>query len=163
MQRKPILILACVLIITLACTIDLGNATQPPPVVTQVIILPADTATTAPIQPTAEIPPAASPLPSITPLPTLTSSPVPSATLPGIASATLIKNANCRAGPGQAYEVITSFFSGQVLEITGRNPDLDNTWWQVKIPGTNSKCWISLTTAQASGNFDDIPTIYPPY
>ncbi len=162
MKRKTSIVVAIVLLLTLACGIPVAN--PPPPtsaVVTQIVILPA--ATTAPLQPTAQIPPVTTPLPSLTPSPTFTSSPTPTATIIGIASATLIKNANCRKGPGQSYDVVTSFFAGQVLEIVGRNPDPTNTWWQVKIPGTNSKCWISLTTAQATGNFDAVPTVSPPY
>ena len=78
-------------------------------------------------------------------------------------SARLVKDANCRAGPSTAYDVVTSFSKGQVLQIVGRNPDLKNTWWLVVIPGTNSKCWISLVTAQATGDFDSLPIIHPPY
>jgi len=52
---------------------------------------------------------------------------------------------------------------GQIVDIVGRNPDFSNTWWLVIIPGTNSTCWISLVTAQASGDFDSIPIIFPPY
>jgi len=165
MKNRILLLTALVLLLTLACAIPLSSPPQPPPVVvTQVIVVPADTATTVPIPPS--IPqslPSAMPLPSLTPLPTITSSPTPTATVIGIASATLIKNANCREGPSQAYKVVTSFFTGQVLEIVGRNPDLNNTWWQVKIPNSKSKCWISLTTAKAIGNFDNVPIIYPPY
>jgi len=162
MKNKILLLIALVLLLTIACTIGIDSAPppQPPAVVTQVIVVPADTAIPPAASPSL---PSATPLPSLTPLPTITSSPTPTATLIGIASATLIKNANCREGPSQTYKVVTSFLTGQVLEIVGRNPDLDNTWWQVKIPGTNSKCWISLTIAQATGNFDDLPIIKPPY
>jgi hypothetical protein len=98
-------------------------------------------------------PPTATPHPTVTP----TNTAIPPFIEP------LIKNAMCRAGPGTAYDDITSFYSGQVLEIVGRNPDINNTWWLVVIPNTRSTCWISLVTAQATGNFDDIPFIYPPY
>jgi hypothetical protein len=167
MQRKFVPILAFVLISTLACQIYLVDT--PPPAATQVIVVPANTATNMPIQPTQPIPPPEqslpTPYPTYTPFPTWTSAPPPAtATLPGIASATLIKNAMCRKGPSQAYDAVTSFYTGQVLEIVGRSPDVNNTWWLVIIPGTRSStCWISLVTAQAVGNFDDIPFIYPPY
>jgi uncharacterized protein YgiM (DUF1202 family) len=75
--------------------------------------------------------------------------------------ATFIKDTNCRQGPGTQYDVETSFFNGETVQIVGRNPDFDNTWWYVVIPATGGKCWVSLTTAQASGDFDAIPTVAP--
>ena len=162
--RTIFVVLICALMAS--CTAQPANPPQPPVVITQIVVVPPDTATTttAPNLPATPLPlPSATPLPSLTPLPTLTPTNPASAT-PTVPTATLIKNANCRKGPSQAYEVVTSFLKGQVLEIVGRNDDLSNTWWQVKIPGSKkSKCWISLTTAQATGNMDDIPTIYPPY
>jgi SH3-like domain-containing protein len=99
---------------------------------------------------------------TLTPTQTLsrTATASPTTTLSGPA-ATFIKNANCRQGPSTSYEVVTSFLAGQTVEIVGRNPDFDNTWWYVKIPGSNGKCWVSLTTAQAYGDFDAIPTVKP--
>jgi uncharacterized protein YgiM (DUF1202 family) len=166
MKNINVIVAALVLTLTLACAIPLSSPPQPQPspiVVTQVIVVPADTATTAPILPTdTQSPPSVTPLPSLTPLPTITPT-NPASPTPTVPTATLIKNANCRHGPSQIYEVVTSFLKGQALEIVGRNEDLSNTWWQVKIPNSRSKCWISLTTAQATGNMDDIPIIYPPY
>ena len=168
MKLRNLSVSALAIFVTLACTIQLFNAPAPSPqpvLLTRVVIVPTDT---IPAQPT-DIPaqPTYTPLPTFTPYPTIpppTASNIPPTSPPQFAvSATLIKNANCRAGPSQAYLVVTSFFSGQVLEIVGRNPDFNNTWWQVVIPGTYSTCWISLTTAQASGNFDDLPIVYPPY
>jgi uncharacterized protein YgiM (DUF1202 family) len=169
MKTKTLLLAVTALIVSLACTITLFDTPpSPTPVAsftpvassTQAIILPADTETLPPPPITEPPQPTYTPLPTFTPYPTI---PPPTSAPQFAVSATLIKNANCRQGPSQAYEVVTSFFAGQVLEIVGRNPDFSNTWWQVVIPGTHSTCWISLTTAQATGNFDDLPIIYPPY
>ncbi len=79
----------------------------------------------------------------------------------GPAQATFVQDANCRAGPGTSYEVVASFLQGDTVEIFGRNYDFSNTWWYVRIPNTNDYCWVSLITAQASGDFDAIPTMAP--
>jgi hypothetical protein len=156
---KPRLVLFLLISCLLSSCFLTPNPPPPPAVVTQIVVIPADTATTVPPPP---LLPSVTPLPSLTPLPTFTPTSTVTST-PSAPVATLIKNANCRKGPSQSYNEVTSFFAGQVLEIVGRNEGLDNTWWLVKIPNSRSKCWISLVTAQATGNMDDIPIIYPPY
>jgi len=171
MKSKLFPVLAS-LIVSLACTITLFDTT-PTPIPTPTLtptptatfpLPPGDVPTEPPL-----VPPdgtASGPMPTLTPFPTLP--PPPTAIIPTEApafavTAILVKNANCRQGPSQNYEVVTSFYDGDVLEVVGRNPDFDNTWWMVLIPGTRSTCWISFVTAQVSGNLDDLPVIYPPY
>jgi uncharacterized protein YgiM (DUF1202 family) len=147
------------LLVMLAAMLACGVATsQPsaPVIVTQVVVVPNVVESTQVTL--VETPLPASPAPTETPQATATVS--PTATLSGPV-ATFIKNANCRQGPGTQYETVTSFLAGQTVEIVGRNPDYDNTWWYVKIPDNNGNCWVSLTTAQASGDFDEIPTKKP--
>lgn len=157
MNRKIVVVLSAVLLAALACSIPGVAAPTPTAAVTQIIVVIENTPT-ATVEPT--IPPTQAPtntpLPTLTPPPTFTPTPV-------YPYATFIKNANCRSGPSQTYEVVASFLAGQTVEIVGRNPDYDNTWWQVKIPNSSKKCWVSLTTAQAYGDFDAIPTVSPPY
>lgn len=171
MPRKLIIIVPALLVFTLACQIYLFG--QPPTATPVPTATPTNTPmpTTPPMepmepfQPTEPFPPTEPYLPPPempTPWPSPTFVP-PEPTMPGIAQAAFIKNAMCRKGPSTSYEAVTSFYAGQVVEIVGRNPDFDNTWWLVVIPGTRSTCWVSLVTAQATGNFDDIPIIYPPY
>lgn len=157
MNQKSIIALSILLLAAFACGFPGVSGPTQTPAVTQIIVVIENTTTTV-VEPT--IPP--TPLPTQTPLPTATPAPTNTPT-PGYPYATFIKNANCRSGPSQTYEVVTSFLAGQTVEIVGRNPDYDNTWWQVKIPDSNKKCWVSLTTAQAYGDFDAIPTVSPPY
>lgn len=150
MKRTILLALSALAVGMLACV---SNATQPTQViVTQVIVIP--NATT---QATAGQPMPTAPLPSATGISTATV--IPTSTLSG-PTATFIKNANCRAGPSTTFDAVTSFYKGETVQIVGRNPDFNNTWWYVLIP-SGGKCWVSLTTAQATGPFDDIPTITP--
>ncbi len=171
MNRKILMLSALFLPTSLACAITLFGTPAPPPSpqsVTQIVVIPADTSTLAPPTATTE----QNNLPAAQVLSTFTAAPTASPTSTASPSSTpaftgpvakLIKDANCRKGPATSFDVVTSFLSGQVLQIVGRNPDLNNTWWQVLIPGTNSKCWISFVTAQATGDFDSIPIIHPPY
>jgi hypothetical protein len=161
MNRKAVISLVALLAGTFACGVPAG--TPPTPiVVTQVVVIPN---AGEPAQPPAP-PPTSTPE---IPLPTVTVQPVDTATSTATvtvtatlngSTATFIKDANCRAGPGTKYDVITSYFKGQTVEIIGRNKDFSNTWWQIKIP-TGGKCWVSLTTAQATGDFDSIPIVKP--
>ena len=159
MNRKIIAPMVVLLAGILACAIPPGM-TPTPVVVTQVVVIPNG-------QEQVQASPTL-PLPTVlmatdTFIPTLTAisteTVTPTATLSGPV-ATFIKDANCRAGPGTKYDVVTSFFKGQTVQIVGRNPDFDNTWWHVVIP-SGGKCWVSLTTAQVYGNFDTIPTVTP--
>ena len=165
MNQKIALVLIVLLAGTLACVVPAGIPPTPV-VITQVVVIPN---TEAPVQPSPSIPlPSPSPaiaLPTITQQSITTSTSTATATVTATATlsgpiATFIKNANCRAGPGTGYDVVTSYFSGQTVEIVGRNPDFNNTWWQIKMP-TGGKCWVSFSTAQASGDFDAIPTVKP--
>jgi len=161
MNRKAFISLVTLLAGMLACGVPAGMPPTPV-VITQVVVLPN------------EGEPAQSPVPPPTSTPEIQLSTVTvqsvematgtttvtvTATLSG-PTATFIKDANCRAGPGTKYDVVTSYFKGQTVEIIGRNKDFNNTWWQIKMP-TGGKCWVSLTTAQAAGDFDSIPIVKP--
>ncbi len=133
----------------LACIIPPG-LTPTPVIVTQIVVVPNQQA-----QASATLPGPAVPAATLTPVAATT--PVGTATLSG-PTITFIKNANCRNGPGAKFNVVTSYLKGQTLKIVGRNPDVNNTWWQVEMP-TGGKCWVSLSTGQATGPYDEIPTI----
>jgi hypothetical protein len=83
-----------------------------------------------------------------------TASPTPSAP-----TLVLIQNANCRIGPGQLYEVLTSMLAGDSLPILGR--DEQGTWWLVQLPG-GERCWISAVTGNASGGIETVPIAQAP-
>lgn len=66
----------------------------------------------------------------------------------------LIKNANCRRGPGQVYEPLTSLLAGQTVPIEAQNEE--GTWWLVRIP-SGELCWVSGVTGNAGGNTNALP------
>jgi hypothetical protein len=66
--------------------------------------------------------------------------------------------ANCRKGPGTAYDKTGSFAQGTYVTIVGHNTD--STWWLVL--NGSSNCWISATTGHTTGNLSGIPLVEAP-
>lgn len=66
--------------------------------------------------------------------------------------------ANCRAGPGTVYEVVTTFAAGTYLSLVGRNAD--TTWWYILTGSTN--CWISGSTGHTTGELNNLQVITAP-
>ena len=74
------------------------------------------------------------------------------------ATATIkVESANCRSRPRGGGDIVTILYQGQEVEIVGRNADLSNPWWYVKIPNLSGHCWLWSMTATMTGNVDEIP------
>ncbi|MBN2117750.1 MAG: hypothetical protein JW730_14335 [Anaerolineales bacterium] len=93
------------------------------------------------------LPPASAKTPTTTPTPEK-------------AHVTAIQNANCRYGPGTAYDIADTLFAGQTAPIMGRNEQ--GTWWQIQGPTFGSLCWVSKVTVEVSGAIDVVPVIVAP-
>lgn len=85
----------------------------------------------------------------------------PTAAPPRIATV-VVQSANCRSNPVGNSEKVTLFMRNQELQIVGRNPDLNNPWWYVKIPNSDKYCWLWSMTAETTKPYDDIPIIDNP-
>jgi hypothetical protein len=104
---------------------------------------------------TAATPEAATPTAPI--LQIITDTPSPSA--PVVPMLTFTENANCRKGPGTAYDVATSFVKGKLLPAVGRNEA--GGWWLVQIePG--SACWVADAAVSKSGAVEQLPIVAAP-
>ena len=68
-----------------------------------------------------------------------------------------VESANCRSRPRGGADRVTFLYNGQEVEIVGRNADLNNPWWYVKIPNLSGHCWLWSGTATMTGNVDEIP------
>jgi hypothetical protein len=155
MKPRLLFILFIPAFISLSCNLPTG----------EIEALPA-AGTAAPIPATQEINPTETASSSSIPTATLAPTDTPTVTLsptPNVPTALFLMNANCRSKPDKGSTALMSFLKGESAEIVGRNDELDNTWWFVKIPNSNDKCWVSTITAQVIGSYDDIPTIPPPY
>lgn len=75
-------------------------------------------------------------------------------------------NANCRSGPGEVYDVISSFKEGSQIGVQGQSQD--GYWWVVDSPGTGGTCWIWEELVTLSNDtcsvavIDTPPTPQPP-
>jgi len=112
------------------------------------------------------VPPAApviepSPLPTFA-IPTLTSTPtdIPSPTptstpeVPIAWAGTL--GVNCRYGPGQEWEVVSTITEGTIVEIKGRT--INTAWWLVENPvQADTLCWVSYDIVETAGNLNTVP------
>src|SRR5512142_1190513 len=91
-------------------------------------------------------------LPSLTPAQAFTSTPsVPQISVTGAA--------NCRSGPGAAYELLLTMQPGQTAEVVGK--DTAGNYWIIKMSGGRT-CWLRRTDAAVSGNVDSLPEVAPP-
>ena len=70
------------------------------------------------------------------------------------------KDANCREGPGTAYEVYGSLLKGEEAVIKGRLQD--NSWFLIALAGSSSNCWISAITVDVRGNLNDVQVATAP-
>ena len=136
--------------VILASAIDINGNVEDPPVVTYFAIDPSKNPdmTLTPASPTDTTTPTATPTleNTFTPTPTLT------ATTPACEAVfTLDKNANCRKGPGTVYDVFTSYFAGEALQVDGRSSD--GTWLWVQVPDTaGAHCWMSTAVGSSSSD-----------
>ncbi len=115
--------------------------------------------------PTATYTPEVSETPSVTPIisdtPTLTATPTETsqeAACPP--QSTALKNSNCRAGPGSAYEIIGSLSQGTSSTVVGRNNE--SSWWVTERPSGSGNCWIWAELVELSSNACDIPIVAAP-
>lgn len=89
---------------------------------------------------------------------TPTSSPSPTATSTKPGDKPMLEvtgNSNCRSGPGASFKNVTSFTPGVKLEIVGKN--IENNFWQVKMPNSQETCWVWAAYVTTSGNTDAVP------
>ena len=73
---------------------------------------------------------------------------------------TAIVNANCRSGPGTVYDVVGSLPEGQTAEARGR--DELGGWWWIRLPATDSDCWISNLTVNINFSAADLAQVPAP-
>jgi len=92
---------------------------------------------------------------TFTPSPTVTETPT-AAAAPQL---TFLLNANCRKGPGPAYDVTTSLIQGQTVDAAGRTSD--SSWWLVNIP-TGGTCWVGDSTVSKLGPVDQLSIVAAP-
>ncbi|MBN1305238.1 MAG: hypothetical protein JXA13_12450 [Anaerolineales bacterium] len=108
---------------------------------------------------------------TITPLPTTeTYTPQPTAAITNIPTETpvptytilrgkVLKQANCRYGPGWSYLYKYGLVEGSNLEIIGRLEN--NKWLYVQAIGGNNPCWVKADLIDINGNLPGVEVTYP--
>ena len=100
--------------------------------------------------PTATFTPSASPSPTITYTPT-----------PEQRSAYLSGNTNCRFGPGDVYDLIHIFLTGDMVDLIGKNED-ESFWYIQDKEGGTINCWLWSKYATPDGDTTDLKILTPP-
>lgn len=68
---------------------------------------------------------------------------------------------NCRAGPGQDYEIVATYLPNAKMEIIG-NYGIAN-YWLVKSPDSpKGQCWLWGEFVEVSGSYWAVPSVTPP-
>lgn len=83
--------------------------------------------------------------PSVTPTPTATLTPTYS-----FPQVTVLKQANCRYGPGTAYLYSHGLYPGDHAEVHGRTNS--GTWLWIKPDNLNRHCWMAASVAEVKGD-----------
>ncbi len=170
-RHSPVWLLTPVLITAMACSLQTGivdpNAAST--AVAQTIAA-GGTSTAAVLSAAGTL--AASLVPPATPTPESTSTSeftaTPSATptstetpTPSVPLAALTQNTNCRSGPLAVYDLIRTFLTGEMAQITGK--DAAGDYWYVTDPGQPGKdCWLWGRYVTVSGDTSNVPVFTPP-
>ncbi|MEO8355079.1 MAG: SH3 domain-containing protein [Chloroflexota bacterium] len=74
---------------------------------------------------------------------------------------TVREQTNCRAGPGQDYEILFTYLAGKQLEIAGRYDP--NNFWLVNAPESpTGTCWLWGEYVEVTGSYWVVPSVTPP-
>ena len=107
-----------------------------------------------------------SPLPTfaistLTPIPTETHLPTPTSTPDAPIAWPKDQGVNCRFGPGQEWEVVSTLLPDTITKIKGRT--VNTAWWYVSDPLTPDVfCWVNYDVVDTAGNLNIIPIVEPP-
>ena len=74
---------------------------------------------------------------------------------------TVLESTNCRAGPGEEYEVIATYITGKELEIVGRY-DTGNFWLVEASESPTGTCWLWGEFAEITGSYWTVASVTPP-
>jgi len=155
--NKPIFPIMLVLILSLAAC-NLPSSQQSVDEAVALTLTSAAVTAQAVQDQATSIPTLAPPTATSTPEPTATAAPILPTFTPSGTFFVVDTGANCRYGPGTAYDKITSFEPGAYLTLVGHN--IDNSWFYVLVGNTN--CWISIVTGHTTGPLGNLPLITAP-
>lgn len=151
-------LLTTVALVVSACNMPRGNATpevtaQTEQTATETVMVIEATATQA-VTPTDTEAPAATATETLTPKPSATATPEPPL-------AKVVRETNCRVGPGGLYTLVATYQVGQMLEVVAK--DLGGGYWFVKNPEKpEEQCYLLAQNITISGETTALPRYTPP-
>lgn len=74
---------------------------------------------------------------------------------------TIRESTNCRTGPGEEYEIVTTYLADRELEIVGRY-DPGDFWLVRSNESPAGTCWIWGEFAEVTGDTGSVPSVTPP-
>ena len=74
---------------------------------------------------------------------------------------TVREQTNCRAGPGQSYEILFTYLKGKQLEIVGRY-DPENYWLVKSSDSSTGTCWLWGEFVDVTGSYWVVASVTPP-
>jgi len=160
MKNHKNIFIACIVLIasTLACNLQNVNPQASAPEIqtaaaltVQAILTPSITAT---VQQQAEVV-------SATSMPAGTASSNTITPTYSVPMLTLREQTNCRAGPGQSYEILFTYLKGVRLEIVGYYPQ-ENYWLVKSNDSPTGTCWLWGEYADVSGSYWVVSSVTPP-
>jgi hypothetical protein len=161
---KSILAGISLILSILACNWPLEQVAPPNDVQTaaaltlQVILTPSLTATLETPIITATVSPQVTLTSSTVVSLTTTVSQTPTYSVPML---TVKESTNCRTGPGEEYEIVSSYSTGKQLEIVGRY-DPGNFWLVKSNESPNGTCWLWGQFVEVTGSYWAVPSVTPP-
>lgn len=138
-----------------ACNVPGNNAAADTPQAAQ--STPTDAATVAPTATPTEV------LPSETPTETATETPIPEPSItptPEPPKAEVLRESNCRVGPGGIYALVATYQAGQMLEVVAK--DLGGGYWFVRNPEKpEEQCYLLAQNITITGDIAALPKFTP--
>jgi hypothetical protein len=138
-----------------ACNVPGNNAVADTPQAEQ--STPTDVATVAPTATPTEV------LPTETPTQTATETPIPEPSItstPELPKAEVLRESNCRVGPGGIYDLVATYQAGQMLEVVAK--DLGGGYWFVRNPEKpEEQCYLLAQNITITGDIAALPKFTP--
>lgn len=151
-------LLTTVALVVSACNLPISSATpevtaQTEQTATETVMVIEATATQA-VTPTDTEAPAPTATETLTPKPSATATPEPP-------MAKVVRETNCRVGPGGLYTLVATYQVGQMLEVVAK--DLGGGYWFVKNPEKpEEQCYLLAQNITISGETTALPKYTPP-
>lgn len=103
-------------------------------------------------------------VPTDTPAATATDTPVPEPSTtftPAPPKAQVLRESNCRIGPGGMYKLVATYPAGQMLEVVAK--DLGGGYWFVRNPDKpDEQCYLLAQNIDIGGETSALPKFTPP-